>query len=67
MIDEPAFPGPRSPAVAIYRGMTIRDYFAAEAMIALLAMARAASMREIAEKSYAMADEMMEARKAPYR
>ena len=43
-------------------GMTLRDYFAAKAMQGLLASGVEASMKELAEKAYAMADAMLKAR-----
>jgi hypothetical protein len=44
------------------RGMTLRDYFAAKAMQGLLASEVEASMKEFAEKAYAMSDAMLKAR-----
>jgi hypothetical protein len=44
-----------------YKGMTLRDYFAAKAMQGL--MDAAMPMPEIAQAAYQMADDMLEARK----
>ena len=45
-------------------GMTMRDYFAAKAMAALLSDSElTGSPAEFAQRSYAMADAMLEARK----
>lgn len=55
----------KDPTTIIHDGMTLRDYFAAKAMLGLfndtdLAM----TQRELAEWAYKMADAMMEARNA---
>lgn len=44
-------------------GMTLRDYFAAKAMQGLLASSVSGKMQEFAERSYKVADAMLEARK----
>ena len=44
-------------------GMTLRDYFAAKAMQALMPKFDLASSVEVAEWAYQFADEMLEARK----
>lgn len=46
-----------------HRGMDLRDYLAAKALQGLLASDVHASKTEFAERAYAMADAMMEARK----
>ncbi len=61
----PAFPGQvdHGPAgIESFVGMTLRDYFAAKAMQGLLASEVEALINEFAEKAYAMADAMLEAR-----
>jgi len=65
-----AFPNSQTLNGFIERGMTLRDYFAGQALVGLLAsqhinphdypLKRAAEIS--AEKSYAMADAMLEAR-----
>lgn len=74
--NEPAFPGPidanldGSPIYATYeKGMTLRDYFAAKAMQALLSKHAKIPSSErdknlIADTSYLVADEMLKARNA---
>ena len=55
----PAFPT----QVASYEGMTLRDYFAAKAMQAMLQLgADSEAFEEDAEMSYQMADAMLRAR-----
>jgi hypothetical protein len=44
-------------------GKTLRDWFAGQALIGLLATQRDCSGREIASDAYTMADHMLEARK----
>jgi hypothetical protein len=56
----PAFPVPAN-AFNDQEGMTLRDYFAAKAMEGL--MDAAMPMPEIADAAYAMADDMLKARK----
>jgi hypothetical protein len=55
----PCHPGIENP---LYDGMTLRDYFATKAMQGL--MDAAMPMPEIAVEAYAMADEMLKARRA---
>jgi len=69
-VNEPAFPnegfnGWGEP----FQGMTLRDYFAAKAMQAMLTKDtlmllgnRGVTMLEVADRAYEMADAMMEAR-----
>ena len=69
-MNEPAFPnegfnGWGEP----FQGMTLRDYFAAKAMQAMLTKDtlmllgnRGVTMLEVADRAYEMADAMMEAR-----
>ena len=72
-LNEPAFPvfpdTPTGRAVA-FRGMSLRDYFAAKAMQALatagkytIGMGAKPEVTQYAEKAYRMADAMMRARK----
>jgi hypothetical protein len=58
----PAFPAPAGVAHITEQGMTLRDYFAAKAMQGL--MDAAMPMPEIADAAYAMADDMLKARKS---
>jgi hypothetical protein len=53
-----AFPSPSHSTT----GMDLRDYFAAQAMQGLLASDVRATITGFAERAYAMADAMMEAR-----
>ena len=59
-ISEPAFP-----TNVCYNGMTLRDYFAAKAMQAMIASGTVPTgiMIDTAKESYEMADAMLEARK----
>ena len=60
MNDIPAFPRPYSGATQYAQeGMTLRDYFAANAMQTILPLSNYAT---VAKNSYAIADAMMEAR-----
>ena len=76
--DEPAFPvkfGPddRSLAVEAYPGMTLRDWFAGQALMAVVTVATmpgagkdgggAINERDLAEVAYAFADALLAARK----
>ena len=58
---EPAFPL-KEPLSSDQTGMTLRDYFAAKAMHALIETAPNVDLETIAENSYMMADVMMKAR-----
>ena len=59
MNDIPAFPRPHSGATQYAQeGMTLRDYFAAKAMQALIQR----DEQSIAWEAYRLADEMMKAR-----
>ena len=60
MNDIPAFPRPHSGTTQYAQaGMTLRDYFAANAMQAILPLSNYAT---VAKNAYAIADAMMEAR-----
>ena len=62
----PAFPAPAGVAHITDQGMTLRDYFAAKAMQAMLAhpdASNTASPIAYASAAYEMADAMLEARK----
>jgi hypothetical protein len=59
-IQEKAFPNPH---LTNETGMTMRDYFAAKAMQGFLTGDYDLYPHEAAQKAYAIADEMMEARK----
>ena len=61
----PAFPTPRYERGDMYSlGMTLRDYFAAKAMQAVIARGDDTNRPGMAEWSYAMADAMLRAREA---
>lgn len=68
----PAFPFPdaQGPAHGAETGMTLRDYFAAKAVPALLALCindthkRASYEQHVAANAYAVADAMLKAREA---
>ena len=69
----PAFPSglidpstPQDAVQPIYPGMTLRDYFAAKAMQALLSQNLGGAIRDemLAGFAYAMADAMIKAREA---
>ena len=47
-----------------YQGMTLRDYFAAQAVQGLLASEVNAPLKVFAIRAYAIADAMLEARKS---
>jgi hypothetical protein len=57
----PCHPGIENP---IYDGMTLRDYFAAQAVQGLLASEVNAPLKVFAIRAYAIADAMLEARKS---
>lgn len=57
----PAFPVQEAYAMSTEQGMTLRDYFAAKAMLALLT-SPLDDMNYRARRAYAMADEMLKAR-----
>lgn len=61
MNNPPAFPQPINPAEQ-GRGMTLRDYFAAKAMQALID--NDGLFSEIPTQAYALADAMLKAREA---
>jgi len=46
-----------------FTGMTLRDYFAAKAMQAMLSTVTEANSKDIAHIAYKMADSMLDARK----
>ena len=60
----PAFPVGEEALMRNLQGMTLRDYFAAKAMQALLAQNLGSAIRDelLAGFSYAMADAMLKAR-----
>lgn len=63
---EPAFPVFDSEHYPQYRGMTLRDYFAAKAMAAMLSIKdiyENTHEKQVALGAYAQADAMIEARK----
>jgi hypothetical protein len=67
MKDIPAFPVSGDWSQIKDKGMTLRDYFAAQAMQGMLAACTGwseAQQERLAKCSYAMADEMMKARGA---
>lgn len=61
--DWPAFPAMHYDLGEHEHGLTLRDYFAAKAMQGLMVGVEMPSCDYIADKSYEMADAMMEARK----
>ena len=70
MNNEPAFPAMHFDLADNEHGMTLRDYFAAKAMQAILSSDRYAGLigvnryeQRTAEDAYKMADAMMKARK----
>ena len=64
----PVFPESAVGHAAAFKGMTLRDYFAAKAMEGLLAQSMGTALgshpRHAAEYAYAMADAMLEARES---
>lgn len=61
----PAFPVPGLQADEDFNGMSLRDYFAAKAMAAMLAEPNLQATRdEFAKYAYEMADAMLAARSA---
>ena len=57
--------GPAFPTGTAFQGMTLRDYFAAKAMQAMIAsphMPSAFDMQPVAEKAYIIAEAMLKAR-----
>lgn len=70
---EPAFPGPaqHEQHADIHEGMSLRDYFAAKAMAAMVAHnpgigLSQLGMNTIANQAYAQADAMLHARLSPH-
>ena len=66
MNNEPAFPAPAGVSHITEQGMTLRDYFAAQAMQGMLAACTGwseANLERLAKCSYSTADAMMKARK----
>jgi hypothetical protein len=76
-MNEPAFPAPAGVSHITEQGMTLRDYFAAKAMQAMVSHRRTQFETDnddysdwdeffpiIAQESYSIADAMMKARKA---
>ena len=59
----PAFPVPDSEYQIQDTGMTLRDYFAARMMVDLMSGQGPDYWKICAERAYAMADAMLEARK----
>lgn len=70
MNNEPAFPAPDKSEYEFggdqrgcaYNGMTLRDYFAAQAMQVVIDMTDSKTMDEDARTAYRLADAMMKAR-----
>ena len=62
MIDKPAFP--IQSYTCAEKGMTMRDYFAAQAMQGMMVEVHDPDCNYIAEVSYRMADAMMKARES---
>ena len=62
MKNEPAFPFAFTDEARVSDGMTLRDYFAGQAMQGLIA--RYSSPETIANVAYHMADAMLKARQA---
>lgn len=59
MTNEPAFPNPHNDR---YKGLTLRDYFAAKAMQGFITGDYDIYSHEISTKAYAIADDMMRVR-----
>lgn len=61
MKNEPAFPSHGSMGEVAYEGMTLRDYFSAKAMMALIAFYASKDQNEsvIADLAYIQADAML--------
>lgn len=55
-----AFPSPRD--VDHYPGMSLRDYLAGQVIVGLMSVNGVASVKDIAESAYGIADAMMIAR-----
>ncbi len=64
-MNEPAFPSPNFPRNSTHEGMTLRDYFAAKALIAYYEDGSSADVKNAAEWCYEMADAMMAERSKP--
>ena len=64
-ISEVAYPKDGPPELIITAGMSLRDYFAAQALIGLMATpgALGVNRQSVAEGAYAVADAMIETRK----
>lgn len=63
----PAFPTEHTDKSGLYDDMTLRDYFAAKAMAAMLPHAMARSVEDVMQiptAAYTAADAMMKARRA---
>lgn len=62
----PAFPSHGSMGEVAHQGMTLRDYFAGQALAGVNAdpSSREDSVRSIAESAYVLADAMLAAREA---
>ena len=61
----PAFPTEHTDTSGLYDGMTLRDYFAAKAMLGILTAPHRkvkAGHGEVASYAYSLADAMLEAR-----
>lgn len=58
---DPAFPGPYPRLERDARGMSLRDYFAGQALIGLLAYG-AQACDDVASDAYAIADAMLDER-----
>lgn len=61
----PAFPTPWAAGTATEGGMTLRDWFAGQAMVGILSVAGPYGLApyEISERSYRLADAMIKERK----
>lgn len=63
-MNEPAFPCIAQDGTYMQPGMTMRDYFAAKAMHAIMTDPKPLPYYEIAEHAYRVADEMIKARQS---
>ena len=64
MTTETAFPAKALGGIGYTTGMTMRDYFAAKVMQAMLGQGWVLKEEEIPSRAYKMADMMMKAREA---
>lgn len=65
-MNEPAFPcSPDGPNYSKFSGLTIRDWFAGQALAGMIGTATTASaVKALAKASYLIADDMLRAREA---